>query len=243
MMPAALPTLPAPFEGVALSEAASGRDADLDGNLVSLESILWPEPMAQALEGLLRRWGPGDRRAAASLWTQGYFGRLLRPVVAYGLVHDIWFSLAPADVRVALSVTATPVRFVLKRVAPASVSTHLHRIVEDNVRPLISRLARMTGTSERVHWSNASFSFCRAHAHVRALWPDGGIPADVAARLRELEALTAAAHPLCRPTLTVSDGAGAACLRRKVCCIRYKLDGLKKCGTACPIDAPLSSLP
>lgn len=106
--------LPVPFADAALSHAWPADDDDL----VSLDSILEPGPVARALDGLLRRWGPGDRRAAASLWTQGYFGRLLRPVIAYGLVHDIWFSMTLPDVQVGLSDMATPVRFVLKRAAP-----------------------------------------------------------------------------------------------------------------------------
>ncbi|MBZ7924631.1 hypothetical protein LAC81_28255 [Ensifer adhaerens] len=44
-------------------------------------------------------------------------------------------------------------------------------------------------------------------------------------------------HPLVRLTQTTPDASGGTCLQRKVCCIRYNLDGLKKCGMACPIDA------
>ncbi|MBZ7924630.1 hypothetical protein LAC81_28250 [Ensifer adhaerens] len=168
--------LPVPFADAALSHAWPADDDDL----VSLDSILEPGPVARALDGLLRRWGPGDRRAAASLWTQGYFGRLLRPVIAYGLVHDIWFSMTLPDVQVGLSDMATPVRFVLKRAAPASLSMHLHAIVEDNVRPLIARMAKVTDTSERVHWSNASYAFCRACSQVRDLWQLGAMSGDVA---------------------------------------------------------------
>lgn len=232
-MASLLPALPAPFADAALSHAFQADDDDL----VRLDSILEPGPVARALDGLLRRWGPGDRRAAASLWTQGYFGRLLRPAIAYGLVHDIWFCLALPEVQVGLSDMATPVRFVAKRAAPASLGTHLHGIVDDNVRPLIARMATATATSERVHWSNASYAFCRACSQVRDLWQRGAMPGDVAARLDELEALMAAGHPLVRLTQTASDASGGTCLQRKVCCIRYKLDGLKKCGPACPINA------
>lgn len=233
MMVNQLPVLPIPFADAALSHAVPAEDDDL----VSLDSILEPGPVANALDGLLRRWGPGDRRAAASLWTQGYFGRLLRPAIAYGLVHDIWFSMTLPDVQVGLSDMATPVRFVLKRAAPAPLSARLRGIVEDNVRPLIVRMANVTATSERVHWSNASFAFCRACRHVDDLWSQEAMPVDVAARLREMETLIAADHPLFRLTQTIPGVAGGACLQRKVCCIRYKLDGLKKCGTACPINA------
>ncbi|WP_082571861.1 siderophore-iron reductase FhuF [Ensifer sp. Root142] len=234
MMVNQLPTLPTPFADAALSHAVPTEN----GNLVSLDSILKPGPIANALDGLLQRWGPGDRRAAASLWTQGYFGRLLRPVIAYGLVHDIWFSLELSDIYVGLSDLETPVRFVLKRAAPAPVSEHLGRIVEDNVKPLIVRMARVTATSERVHWSNASYTLCRACGHVRDLWQQETMPADVAVRLREMEMHMSAVHPLFRLTHMVPDAARGICLQRKVCCIRYKLDGLKKCGTACPINAP-----
>ena len=234
MMAHLLPSLPAPFAEAALAQAA----ATVDDDLVTLENLLGAQPMAAALEGILRRWGPGDRRAAASLWTQGYFGRLLRPAVAYGLVHDIWFSMALKDVHVGLSDIATPARFVLRRVGADALESHVRSLIDDNVKPLIARVARITGTSERVHWSNASLSFCRAHAQVRNLWPPDAMPADAAARLRALEALMTADHPLFRLTQRVPDGAGGTRLQRKVCCIRFKLDGLKKCGGACPIETP-----
>lgn len=85
----ALPKLPQPF-----CENAISLRPSLDPALVPLDAALSPGAIEAAIAGSLAKWGPGDYRAATSLWTQGYFARLLRPALAYGLLRDTWFDLA-----------------------------------------------------------------------------------------------------------------------------------------------------
>ncbi len=231
MIPAALPDLPPAFADSARNLAIASPGAEF----VPLETILQQESMAKGFAGLMSRWGPGDHRAAVSLWTQGYFGRFLRPVLAYGLVHDIWFSSRPVDIGVALSDMATPVRFALKRVQPVSLEQHLWSIVYEHVQPVIDRIVFLSGTSERLHWSNASFAFHRSCRQIRTLWPAAEIPHAVSARLQHLERVMASEHPLFHLTRKIPDTQGGQALVRRVCCLRFKLDGLKKCGATCPV--------
>ncbi|MCV9967231.1 siderophore-iron reductase FhuF [Pararhizobium sp. BT-229] len=191
--------------------------------------------MADGFAGLLGKWGPGDHRAAVSLWTQGYFGRFFRPVLAYGLIHDIWFSPRLADVSVALSEIKIPARFALKRVQSASVEQHLWSIVHEHAQPVIENIVSLTGTSERLHWSNASFAFYRSYQQIRTLWSEAEIPAAVATQRRQVERLMASDHPLFQLSRQIPGAQDEQGLVRKVCCIRFKLDGLKKCGAACPV--------
>jgi ferric iron reductase protein FhuF len=231
MIPSALPDLPPAFV-----DSASNLEVAPPGfEFVPLETILRREPMADGFAGLLGKWGPGDHRAAVSLWTQGYFGRFFRPVLAYGLIHDIWFSPRLADVGVALSEIKIPVRFALKRVQLASVEQNLQSIIHDHAQPVIESIVTLSGTSERLHWSNASFAFYRSYQQICTLWPEAEVPPTVAARLRQLERVMASDHPLFQLSRQVPDAQGGQGLVRKVCCIRFKLDGLKKCGAACPV--------
>lgn len=231
MIPSTLPDLPPAF-----ADSASNLEMTTPAaEFLPLETVLRKEPMAEGFAGLLRKWGPGDHRAAVSLWTQGYFGRFFRLVLAYGLVHDIWFSPRPADVGVALSDSAIPVRFALKRVQTAPVEQHLWSIIHEHAQPLIESIVSLTGTSERLHWSNASFAFYRSYQQIVTLWPEAEIPAAVATRRSQMERAMASDHPFFQLSRQVSDAEGGPRLVRRVCCIRFKLDGLKKCGAACPI--------
>jgi len=230
MIASSLPELPAAF-----AESARHLETGVPGPaFIPLEIILQEKALADGLAGLLRRWGPGDYRAAVSLWTQGYFGRFLRPVLAYGLIHDIWFSAKLADISVALSDISIPVRFALKQARPASLQQHLSSIIHEHAQQVIARIVDLTGTSERLHWSNASFAFHRYH-EIQRLWPEAEVPPAIAGRLLELERMIASDHPLFYLTRKVSDAESEHRLMRKVCCIRFKLDGLKQCAAACPI--------
>lgn len=231
MISLALPDLPPAFADSArnLEIAASGPE------FMPLETILRKQPMAEGFAGLLGKWGPGDHRAAVSLWTQGYFGRLFRLVLAYGLIHDIWFSPRLADVNVALSEIKIPVRFALRRVQTAPVEQHLQSIIDEHAQPLIKSIVSMTGTSERLHWSNASFAFYRGYQQIRTLWPEAQVPVAVAARQLQTERMMVSEQPLFQFSRQIRDAQGGQGLVRNICCIRFKLDGLKKCGAACPV--------
>jgi len=231
MISPALPDLPPAFANCA-------RNLEIDacgGGFVPLETILRKQPMAEGFAGLLGKWGPGDHRAAVSLWTQGYFGRFFRLVLAYGLIHDIWFSPRLADVNVALSEIKIPVRFALRRAQTAPVEQHLQSIIDEHAQPLIKSIVSLTGTSERLHWSNASFAFYRSYQQIRTLWPEAQVPAAVAARQLQTERLMASDQQLFQLSRQIPNAEGGQGLVRKVCCIRFKLDGLKKCAAACPV--------
>lgn len=226
-----LPDLPPAFADSArsLEIAAPGPE------FMPLETMLLKQPMEDGFAGLLGKWGPGDHRAAVSLWTQGYFGRFFRLALAYGLIHDIWFSPRLADVNVALSELKIPVRFALRRAQAAPVEQHLQSIIDEHAQPLIKSIVQLTGTSERLHWSNASFAFYRCYQQIRTLWPEAQIPAAVAAGQLQTERMMASDHPLFQLSRQTRDAQGGQGLARKICCIRFKLDGLKKCGAACPV--------
>lgn len=220
--------------------------ADCTGNIViadqpprfmPLEELLGGNALQAGFEGLEGKWGPGDHRAVISLWTQGYFGRLLRPVLAYGLLEDIWFETGIDRINVLLSDIGTPVRFQLDPTRKESARNHLHHLITDNVTPLIMRLVERTDTSERIHWSNASFAFHRAVRQVLSTLGSEKRAIDVVNRqIAALKAILGEDHPLFRLTVMQNEFEGEPQPVRRVCCIRFKLAGLTKCGAACPIS-------
>jgi ferric iron reductase protein FhuF len=50
-----------------------------------------------------------------------------------------------------------------------------------------------------------------------------------------MERVMALDRPLFRLSRQIPNAEGGHGLVRKICCIRFKLDGLKKCGAACPV--------
>lgn len=196
---------------------------------------LAPEALEVGFSGLLSKWGPGDYRAAVSLWTQGYFGRLLRPLLAYAVLHDVQFDLHIDAVGVEVSDIGTPVRFSLSRSVSQTVDCYLAHLVQDHMEPLIERIVAATHTSERLHWSNASFAFYRAYRHIAVYVSGGHELAELEARLSPIAGAMREKHPLF--TLTeCRSRPGEVQTRRRVCCIRFKLNRLKKCGSACPCN-------
>jgi ferric iron reductase protein FhuF len=228
----ARPPLPEAFADCAENIAI----ADKPPGFISIEELLGSDLLQAGFDGLNGRWGPGDSRAVISLWTQGYFGRLLRPVLAYGLLKGVWFETSLDRMNVLLSEIGTPMRFQLDQVRGANTRNHLHHLITDNVTPLIERLVERTGTSERIHWSNASYAFHRAFRQVSsALGCRLDAVDTVNQQFEELRAFLGRDHPLFRLTVLQNDEMGDLRPVRRVCCIRFKLACLKKCGAACPI--------
>jgi len=232
-MVVALPPLPDAFmdcaQNIVPADAASG--------FMPLCQLTGSEALDTGFADLAAKWGPGDRRAVVSLWTQGYFGRLLRPWLAYGVLHDHWFGLDIDKVRVALSELGTPMRFGLEAASRKEVPAQIAHFIRYHASPLIADLTERTGTSERIHWSNASFAFHRAFRQVALVAEEVGGDETVTARAETVREVMESEHPLFRLTELQEDDGGESRLVRRVCCIRFKLDGLKKCGTACPMRA------
>jgi ferric iron reductase protein FhuF len=192
------------------------------------DAFLTSPGLLTGVERLLERWGPGDTQAAASLWSQGYFSRLLRPVLAYGIVQDRWFDLTPETMGVRLSELSTPSGFYLKETHARTVEENIAAMLADHIEPVIRELSERTGTTQRLHWSNAGYAFQRTLSQL-----------DCAAKMEndcQIERLTAAQTYFDQGslfwTLTTTTPVD---VRRRVCCLRFRLESLDKCRSACPL--------
>ncbi|MDI7861577.1 hypothetical protein MRS76_06375 [Rhizobiaceae bacterium n13] len=215
----AIPSLPAPFtDCAALIGPANGRE-------VLLASLLdGPDMIGSGVGEIARKWGPGDSRAAASLWSYGYFSRLLRPILAYGVLADHWFRASYNEVAVEFSAMSTVARFAMPDgCAPEEALD----CALAHVQLVIDRCGTYTGTTARLHRSNAEYVFWRTH-HMLAS------SEDVAHhdRLARIGAHMAGAYPDFG-RLVARDITGAP--TRRVCCLRDRLSSLKRCTNACPL--------
>ena len=220
MKPDGLPALPAPFTDCAvLIGPAKGQEA-------SLASLLdGPDVIMAGTREIARKWGPGDLRAAASLWSYGYFSRLLRPILAYGVLADHWFRAACDDVAVEFSPMSTVARFAMPDgCAPEEALD----CVFAHVQLVIDRCGTYTGTTTRLHRSNAEYVFWRTYRLLS--FSEDVVHHD---RLARIGAHVGSAYPDFGRLVT-NDPGGVP--MRRVCCLRDRLSSLKRCPSVCPLE-------
>lgn len=164
-----------------------------------------------------RRLRTSERRVAASLLFQGIAARLWSPVlgcVPHGLVPDLdpahlyWWRASPLGLSTDLPagwITAEPA----ERVA--------HTVLEANLRPLAHALRQVTSVSEGLLWGNAASALVGT-----------ALVADDEA-VRELTVRLLAADPL-RGTVTTLPGSGPLRVRRRSCCLFYRVPDGGLCG-------------
>jgi ferric iron reductase protein FhuF len=214
--------------------AFAGRLAVEQGGVPA--SALTDRTVFDGLIGHFCRAYPGaDRQAAASLWSQTYFGPLIVASVLTGLALNriLPASLNKTRIRFCPE-TGIPLCFLLDDFGYAAGTpepvTGLAPLLDEHIGPLVDVIRCHTGLSCRLLWENAGWSlfwtlaeavrlFPARRPDIEALlddpsWPDGG-RGFVAGMKRDMR-----------------DG---FCVRsRRVCCQRYRLPGFGLCATICP---------
>ncbi len=213
----ALPVLPAPFWDCHRLIVGEGEE------LTPIPAFLTDTTLQTAVTRYVRQWGPGDSRAAASLWTQGYFLRLVRPVLAYGVLFDRWFSI-DENSRVVVSPMSNAAGF---RLTEASRDEAMPALF-DHIEHVVSFTAMRTRTSARVHASNAEYIVARTLMQLEPLAVESVVKQSLAVVRRYF-----AGQPYgLRKSLREHAGCDH---HRRICCLRYLLQGLNKCERVCPI--------
>ncbi|WP_457584385.1 hypothetical protein [Ensifer canadensis] len=219
-----LPALPAPF-----TDCVALVAVEPDTRCMPLKALLGDNTaIERGVDGILQKWGPGDRLAAASLWSYGYFSRLLRPFFAYGVLTERWLDIRPHQVATELSSMATVSRFVVPGTiefepALASMNEHVELIVDE--------CCKRTGTKERLHRSNAEFVFWRS-MHLLSAAGAGSGKDELLQAVRES---ILARRPRFASTVAYDDRSPPV---RRVCCLRDRLSALARCQAACPLSMP-----
>ncbi|MFK5595949.1 siderophore-iron reductase FhuF [Methylobacterium sp. HMF5984] len=177
-------------------------------------------------------FGPVDRRAVVSLWTQSYLAALIIPY--FTALSRLGQALPIAFDRTGFECdeTGTVSRFLLFDAdrPPAGSEAALVPLVDGHLRPFFDLCHAHSGLSRRVLWGNAGVA---ADVTLHALNLDAGLAAPIAAQAQAcLSRCDADAFDRC--PLAQAFAAGER--RRRVCCMRYRLPGVASCGGACPID-------
>ncbi|MCW4116163.1 siderophore-iron reductase FhuF [Aurantimonas sp. MSK8Z-1] len=178
-----------------------------------------------------------DGRAAASLWSQWYFGLLLSPLLLLSAAAGCEGLGAAADIAMVPHATGRPERFVLTRtqslpsaVEPAAWRRHA-ALIDGHLAPLIDALARAADLAPRLLWSNAAVAI----DFVGSMLTGTGA-AQIADLCQAPCRPDGARNPLHRPFGARQEAAGERL--RRICCLRYRLEGVERCGT-CPVaDRP-----
>ncbi|UOK73567.1 siderophore-iron reductase FhuF [Ancylobacter polymorphus] len=204
--------------------------------LEPLDALLRSDRLAAELARFGERYEQPEPRAVASQWSKLYFSRLLVPATAAAIAADWHLPLAPRGMRVALDAQGGVATFALPHAgtasAPGDTEERFGFLVTEHLPPVIDSLARASGLTRRVIWSNAGNLFERVIGHCAQLLGEAhpGVQQgrELLARRRFANG---AANPLAEPVRYLADGTR----QRRVCCLRYLIPTLPYCGT-CPLD-------
>lgn len=208
-----------------------GREA-----LEPLDALRRGDRLAAELGRFGGRYERPEPRAVASQWSKLYFSRLLVPATAAAIAADWRLPLAPRGIRVGLDAQGGVATLALPHAGAASVPGDTEErfgfLVTEHLPPLIDSLARASGLTRRVLWSNAGNLFERVVGHCAQLLGEAHPGVRHGRELLARRRLAAgAANPLAEPVRYLPDSTR----QRRVCCLRYLIPALPYCET-CPLD-------
>lgn len=173
--------------------------------------------------------------AVATLWSKWHFSVLIPPVLAANIIADWDLPITIGEIGVVLSEDGRTAALRLPHagnpLAAGTVRQRFEVLIDGHLSPLIAAISRASGLPRKVLWSNA-----------------GTI---VEYSLGELEGFLGTGHPgLSRARALLAtrrwdDGTNNQLFepfrysaergrRRRICCLRYRMDGLTLCKT-CPL--------
>ncbi len=199
-----------------------------------LSTLLETERLKEMLGRYGRRYGQeAERRAVATQWSKHYLSRVMTPVVAAAILIDwrlpLHLETTALDIDAGGVITGLRVSSFGQTVAPFSSVDRFSFLTEAHLPRVVEAIARASGLSRHVLWSNAGNLFEGVARRLETIAPKE------AAGIRDAMTLMETSHlddgtrnPLFRP-ITYLDAAR----RRRVCCVRYLIPSLGFCRT-CP---------
>ncbi|WP_410473475.1 siderophore-iron reductase FhuF [Guyparkeria sp. TX1] len=181
----------------------------------------------------------GDRRAIASQWSKWLFHAWLSPTIAVMVLDGYSLPRQSADWGMRFTPDGRPERLWLSSttvpVRRQPVDRLLAQLVCEELDDVVATLARHSGASVNVFWSNAG----NLVEHVLTRLAEHPVTcADRLAQARaflEAPRLAGRRNRLYRPVVyRVDEGSIEPQRLRRVCCIRYRLDELDYCEN-CPL--------
>lgn len=208
---------------------------------VPLRTFLTSEYLDEVLTRFGSAYSDSDPRGLASIWSKYYFIKLIPPVVAASLILDQRLPLHLDQVQLILNDDSLPAGFKLPhagqrwRPTPADAFERFDELLEHHLRPFIEALARHVRLSPKVLWSNAGNYFEWLLGVLATAMPH----ADLTHGHQLLNAQLlpdGRRNPLYQPVRYLKvEGQESLKRQRRVCCIRYRVNGLDYCGN-CPLS-------
>ncbi len=185
-----------------------------------------------------RRHGSSAPLAAvAGEWSKRYFAKVMRPIATAAMLMDWRMPLTPADLSIDISEEGEIVSLGLsgfgRPVQAKSAQDRFDFLFSGNIEGVIRTVSDVSGLSRNVLWSNAGNMFeaiARSYA-MENHFPDAGV-ADALELLESPHMADGSRNPLFRPIL-YRQYEGKPKRLRRICCIRYLINGLDYCKT-CP---------
>lgn len=237
MIPALAPLFIADFEHY--RDALVLPDAPRVG--VPMRTFLTGDYLNDVLTRFGSAYPDSDPRGLASIWSKYYFIKLIPPVVAASLILDQQLPLHLDQVQLILNDDGLPAAFKLPHSGqrwtptPADAFERFDDLLEQHLRPFIDALARHFRLSPKVLWSNAGNYFEWLLGVLENAMPH----ADVSHGHHLLNARhlpEGRRNPLYQPVRYIKvDGQDEPKRQRRVCCIRYRVNGLDYCAN-CPLS-------
>ncbi|CUX06939.1 Ferric iron reductase [Agrobacterium fabacearum S56] len=199
--------------------------------------LMQPDRLSAILEKFSTCYQKPERRAVASQWSKIYFSKLIVPSVAASLMLDWRLPLDLDLTGITLDELCRPQAFCLTHAGSAITSQTAEErfsfVVDAHIAPVIGAVARVSGLSHKVLWSNAGniienvVSYCEKSAPIK-------ISVEQARMLLGARRLSdGEPNPLFEP-VRYPDIGGTRIRKRRVCCIRYLTPSLDYCKT-CPL--------
>lgn len=208
---------------------------------VPLRTFLTGEYLNEVLTRFGTAYPGSDPRGLASIWSKYYFIKLIPPVVAASLILDQRMPLSLDQVQLILNDDGLPAAFKLphsgQRWTPTSADAfeRFDELLEQHLRPFIDALARHVRLSPKVLWSSAGNYFEWLLGVLANAMPHGDLTHGhqlLNAQLLPNERR----NPLYQPVRYIKvEGQDELKRQRRVCCIRYRVNGLDYCAN-CPLS-------
>lgn len=225
-----------PLAGLSLPRVSTTPGPDA----VPARRLLDPTYLASLLERFGARYGHGDRRAVASLWSKWHFSALAAHGLAANLLLERDLPLGLDELHLQQSPEGQTTGLVLRHAGRPLAALDPHSrfatLLDGHLTPLVEALAAASGASPKVFWSNAGNyveHFAGALGDHPMAAADVGEPAQALMASRHLP--DGRRNPLYRPVRYVEPSAPDAPARiRRLCCLRYLIDELGVCAN-CPL--------
>jgi ferric iron reductase protein FhuF len=180
-------------------------------------------------------YGPADRRAVVSYWSQHYFALLATPALTALMRLRQPLPLAFDATRLELDGSGKPARLLVCEGTPACAAG-LAGLIDGHLNPFVKLCHARCGIAPRVLWGNAATIFDYVAGELRG---DGAACEEVATCLGWRAGTGCDRTPLAQALCPDASG----CRRRRACCLRHRLPGVPSCGSLCPLESPIERCP